>query len=177
MVKYCFPKQAKMHKIYLFAHWRWIYHTIMEVNFVKKWIFLFFPRSKELDITWTDSIRTYITGLCQWNRPNQMSQTHTVWSGSTLSSTHPAIYSPSIASQTDMQTTCLLRRQSAEKIKPCFLVKVWKLYQSSRSVFHQKVLIFFFLFLQGNIIIIIMLYSLKAPHRGTSNEYPHHMFS
>ena len=47
-----------------------------------------------------------------------------------------------------------------------------KIYLSNQNIFAQKLT--FSLFLEEN---ICCGYSLEVPHRGTSNEYPQHMFS
>ena len=47
-----------------------------------------------------------------------------------------------------------------------------KIHLSNQNLLARKLT--FFLFLEGN---ICCGYSLEVPHRGTSNEYPQHMFS
>ena len=67
---------------------------------------------------------------------------------------------------------------------PCYVkMSLWSVYSKVKgqsatafdtALFSIKIVSIFFLFLDKN---ICCGYSLEAPHRGASNEYPQHMFS
>ena len=68
----------------------------------------------------------------------------------------------------------ILLAETEGPVWKCLLICVFTTHILLEDAFFNQKVSIFFLFLNEN---ICYGYSLEAPHRGTSNEYPQHMFS